>query len=381
MRKICVVTGTRAEYGLLRGLISKIQSSHDMQLQIVATNMHLLSEFGYTYKEIEEDGFTIDEKVYMPKFDGKIVSLADSMSVELKDMNAAILRLSPDVIVILGDRYEMFIVALVALINNIPLAHIHGGELTEGAFDDAIRHSITKMSYWHFTSTEEYRRRVIQLGESPDRVFNVGALGVENIHKVVPISKSELDEYLGLDLGNPTILVTYHPVTLKGKECQIINDFLLALQDYREYQILFTMPNSDPGSDVIRKAIIEYAKRDENRMKIFTSLGLRRYLSVIPYVKAVVGNSSSGIIEVPSFGVPTLNIGDRQKGRIMADSVICCDDDYASIKKGLEYVLSDEFYNISKRAISPYDKKGTADTIFRVIKDCDLGIVKKFYDI
>ena len=381
MRKICVVTGTRAEYGLLRGLMMKIQACNDAELQIIATNMHLMSEFGYTYKEIENDGFVIDEKVYMPKFDGKNVFLADSMSVELKEMNSALLRLSPDIIVILGDRYEMMIVALVALINNIPLAHIHGGEVTEGAFDDAIRHSITKMSYLHFTSTEVYRKRVIQLGESPNRVFNVGALGVENIHKISQISKIKLEEYLDLILDNPTILVTYHPVTLKGNEKQSIADFLRALGEYNEYQIIFTMPNSDPGNDVIRDAILDFSNVHKENVRCFNSLGVNRYLSIIPYMKAVVGNSSSGIIEVPSFGIPTLNIGDRQNGRIMADSVVCCSDDFGSIKKGLDMVLSDQFYSKSRNVLNPYDKSNTADSIFQVIMNCELFTIKKFNDI
>ena len=237
------------------------------------------------------------------------------------------------------------------------------------------------MSYLHFTSTEVYRKRVIQLGESPNRVFNVGALGVENIHKISQISKIKLEEYLDLILDNPTILVTYHPVTLKGNEKQSIADFLRALGEYNEYQIIFTMPNSDPGNDVIRDAILDFSNVHKENVRCFNSLGVNRYLSIIPYMKAVVGNSSSGIIEVPSFGIPTLNIGDRQKGRIMADSVVCCSDDFGSIKKGLDMVLSDQFYSKSRNVLNPYDKSNTADSIFQVIMNCELFTIKKFNDI
>ena len=380
MRKICVVTGSRAEYGLLRGLMYKIKASDIAVLQIIATNMHLLPQYGETYKDIESDGFVVDEKVYMHRKGDTSDCIIESMSVELVNMNAAVKRLSPDLIVILGDRYEMFAVAIVALMNNIPMAHIHGGEITEGAFDDAIRHSLTKMSLYHFVSTEEYRYRVIQMGEDPERVFYVGSLGVENIHLEPRLSKREIEAFLGVNLDIPTVLVTYHPETRCCKDVAI-NNILDALSYFDKLQIIFTRPNSDPGSDKINKAIEYFSQKHMHRVTLFSSLGIIRYLLLIPYLKAVIGNSSSGIIEVPSFGIPTLNIGDRQKGRVASSSVLHCNTDIDSILTGIRTVLSSDFQNMAKNTKNPYDKEGTAEAIFDVISCCNLNSSKTFYDI
>lgn len=381
MRKVCVVTGTRAEYGLLSRLMWLIRADHDLTLQIIATNMHLSPEFGLTYKEIEADGFTIDKKVPMHKLADTSNGIVKSMAVELSGIADAYEELRPDLIVLLGDRYEMLIAATAALVYKIPIAHIHGGEITEGAFDDAIRHAITKMSHLHFTSTEEYRRRVIQLGEQPDRVFYVGSLGVENIKKITLMGKDEIEKSLDFELNKKTIIVTYHPVTLS--EQVGIDEFLAVLAEEKNIRILFTMPNSDTGGAYISEKINEFVAQNKERAVAFTSLGIKRYLSVIKYVAAVIGNSSSGIIEAPSLGIPTLNIGDRQKGRVTCDSIISCYSDKDSIRKGLKKVLSEEMAEIAKEVRNPYEKKKTAQSIFNVIKGYPLNDLaqKSFYNL
>lgn len=384
MRKVCVVTGTRAEYGLLSRLMWLIRADHDLTLQIIATNMHLSPEFGLTYKEIEADGFTIDKKVPMHKLADTSNGIVKSMAVELSGIADAYEELRPDLIVLLGDRYEMLIAATAALVYKIPIAHIHGGEITEGAFDDAIRHAITKMSHLHFTSTEEYRRRVIQLGEQPDRVFNVGSLGVENIKKMTLMSKDEIEKSLGFELNKKTVIATYHPVTLtKGNNRIEMDEFLTALDEEKNIRVLFTMPNSDTEGTYISERISEFTTKNKERAVAFTSLGIKRYLSVIKHVAAVIGNSSSGIIEVPSLGIPTLNIGDRQKGRVTCDSIISCYSDKDSIRKGLKKVLSEEMAEIAKEVRNPYEKENTAQSIFNVIKSYSLNNLtqKSFYNL
>ena len=384
MRKVCVVTGTRAEYGLLSRLMWLIRADHDLTLQIIATNMHLSPEFGLTYKEIEADGFTIDKKVPMPKLADTSNGVVKSMAVELSGIADAYEELRPDLIVILGDRYEMLIAATAALVYKIPIAHIHGGEITEGAFDDAIRHAITKMSHLHFTSTEEYSRRVIQLGEQPDRVFYVGSLGVENIKKITLMSKDEIEKSLGFELNEKTVIATYHPVTVtKGNNRIEMDEFLTALDEEKNVRILFTMPNSDTGGVYISEKINEFVAKNKERTIAFTSLGVKRYLSAVSYVAAVIGNSSSGIIEVPSLGIPTLNIGDRQKGRVICDSIISCHSNKASIENGLKKVLSEEMAKIAKEVRNPYEKENTAQSIFDVIKNYSLNNLtqKSFYNL
>lgn len=307
MRKICVITGSRAEYGLLSGLMAKIQFDRDLQLQIIATNMHLSPEFGLTYKEIETDGFRIDKKVEMLLSSDTANGTAKSVGLATIGFADAFEDLSPDLILVLGDRFEILAAVSAALFYKIPVAHIHGGEITEGAYDDNIRHAITKMSHLHFTSEEPYRRRVIQLGESPDRVFNVGALGVENIKHVPLLSKEELEKSLNFQLGDKSLLVTFHPVTLENStaEQQCMN-LLESLESFPDYRIIFTFPNSDTDGRIIIDLIKRFVERHRSESVAFVSLGKVRYLSTLQYVSAVVGNSSSGIIEVPSFGIPTL---------------------------------------------------------------------------
>lgn len=385
MRKICVVTGTRAEYGLLSRLMKMIQDSPLTELQIIATNMHLSPKYGETYKEIETDGFIIDKKVPM------IVEGPDNSNTTLKCMSMALSgfadaydELKPDLVVVLGDRYEILAAATAALISRIPIAHISGGDVTEGAYDDAIRHSITKMSKLHFPSTEVYRRRVIQLGEQPDRVFNVGSTGIENIKKLPLLDKDEIEKFIGMTLDKNTILVTYHPVTLGISSVESdIKDFIEALEEIPDIKVIFTMPNSDTGASAIVEVIEGFVKRNSNRAKAFKSLGVKRYLSVMSQVGAVVGNSSSGIVETPSFGIPTLNIGDRQKGRLQAVSIVNCETDKNSVVEGLKSVLSSEMQKKAKGTINPYEQPDSAQKIFDVISTYPLEKLnqKHFYDI
>ena len=383
MRKICFVTGTRAEYGLLSRLMRLVKEDKDLQLQVIATNMHLMPEYGETYKEIEKDGFAIDKKVYMHKPSDDAHGIISSMAEEMQGMNDALSELKPDILVLLGDRYEILVAAQVALIHRIPIAHIHGGEVTEGAFDDAIRHSVTKMSSLHFTSCEEYRHRVIQMGEQPSRVFDVGSLGVENIKAVPLMAKDELEASLDFKIDTQTILVTYHPVTLGGDPAKDIHEFLDALDQFKDLKVIFTMPNSDTGRDAIALAVENYVENHSNRAKAYTSLGLKRYLSTLQFVKAAVGNSSSGIIEVPSFGIPTLNIGDRQKGRLASKSVVNCGTSKDEVIAGLKLCLSEEMQKAAKTYENPYAKPDTANLIYQELKNVVLaGLnLKTFYDL
>lgn len=386
MRKICVITGTRAEYGLLSRLMKMIQDDNSTHLQIIATNMHLSPKFGNTYQEIEKDGFTIDYKIPIIDDNDKddAVTTVKSMSKALAGFADAYNKLKPDLVVVLGDRYEILAAAEAAMIMRIPIAHIHGGEITEGAYDDAIRHSITKMSHLHFASTEAYRKRIIQLGEQPDHVFYTGALGVENIKRLHLMNKAEIEKEIGFEIDCNTILVTYHPVTLGNRTAKDdIDDFISALEERKDLRIIFTMPNSDTGSQFIVEAVNGFVERNHGRAKAFKSLGVVRYLSVMKQVVAVVGNSSSGIVEVPSFGIPTLNIGDRQKGRIQAESTYNCMPAKESVLNGLNKVLSKEFRELASKVHNPYEKANTAEEIFKVISTYPLEQLnqKHFYDI
>ena len=384
MRKICVITGSRAEYGLLSRLIAAIDNDKDLQLQIIATNMHLSPEFGLTYKEIEQDGFVIDRKVEMLLSSDTANGTTKSVGLATIGFADAFEDLNPDIIVVLGDRYEILAAVTASLFYKIPVAHIHGGEITEGAYDNSIRHAITKLSHLHFSSTEDYRRRVIQLGESPDSVFYVGSLGVENISQFKLLNKPELEKSLGFELGDRSLLVTYHPVTLEpdlaGEQCEHL---LLVLNELSNYNIIFTLPNSDTGGSIIKKLILNFVSENQKRAIALSSMGVIRYLSTLQFVNAVVGNSSSGIIEAPSFGIPTLNIGDRQKGRTAADSVYHTGTSEKEIRRGIQQILSTSIQKKSKNAVNPYQKKDTAIQIIDVLKSYPLKniIQKTFYNL
>ncbi|MCL2651777.1 MAG: UDP-N-acetylglucosamine 2-epimerase [Candidatus Azobacteroides sp.] len=383
MKKICVITGSRAEYGLMSRLMRLIKEDNDLQLQIIATNMHLSPEFGLTYKEIESDGFTIDKKVHMLLSSDTANATAKSVGIGIAGFADAYEDLKPDMIIVLGDRYEILAAVSAALFYKIPVTHLYGGEITEGAYDDAIRHSITKMSHLHFTSTEEYRRRIIQMGENPETVYYVGALGCDNIRQVSLMNKEELEKSLNFPVDRKTILVTFHPVTMESNTAETqFKELLSAIDSFNDLRVVFTMPNSDTDSRIIMNLIKKYVAKNPQKAIWFTSLGMKRYLSVLQYIGAVVGNSSSGIAEVPSFHIPTLNIGDRQKGRIAAASVLHSLPVEDDIKKKLAMITESGYSESLKNVVNPYNKPNTAQEIVRIIKErVNISVVKKFYDI
>ncbi|HJL78903.1 MAG TPA: UDP-N-acetylglucosamine 2-epimerase [Candidatus Marinimicrobia bacterium] len=384
-RTICIVTGSRAEYGLLYWLIKEIQEDSDFELQIIGTGMHLSPEFGLTYRQIEDDGFKIDKKIEMLLSSDTPVGISKSMGLGIIGFAEAYEELNPDIVVLLGDRFEIYSAVAAAMIARIPIAHLHGGETTEGAFDEAIRHSITKMSHLHFTSTEEYRKRVIQLGENPERVFNVGAIGIENIQKLPLLSQEDLESEIGFSLGQQCLLVTYHPVTLEQATAQMqFQNLLNAIDTIDGLHVIFTKSNADTEGRIINRMIDEYVSTKKKSSAIsFTSMGQLRYLNAMKHVDAVVGNSSSGIVEAPSFKTPTVNIGDRQKGRIQSRSVINCSPTKDAIIQALKQAFSPEFGQGIQEMTNPYGKENTARNIKEIIKYFDLtNILKKeFYDI
>lgn len=385
MKKVCIVTSTRAEYGLLRPLMLKFKNSNKYTLQIIATGMHLSPEFGNTYKEIEKDGFEITEKIEILLSSDSAVGVSKSMGLATISFAEAFSRLKPDLVIVLGDRYEIFAVASAAVVAQIPIAHLHGGETTEGAFDEAFRHSITKMSYLHFTSTETYRNRVIQLGEAPDRVFNVGALGVENILSLDLLDKEELEKSIDFKLDKPFGLVTFHPVTLENSTSkEQFKELLSAMDKRKDMKFILTKANSDNDGRIINKMIDEYESENKDRIKAFTSMGLIRYLSAMKYCACVVGNSSSGIIEAPTFNKPTINIGDRQKGRIQAESIINCIPKEKDILDALNTALDHKFIASLENMKNPYGMGDTSNRIYNYIDEVmegKINLKKKFYDL
>lgn len=380
-KNICFITSTRADYGLLKPVMELFKNDNKYELQIVATGMHLSQEFGETYTEIENDGFDIRDKIEILLSSDTSIGTAKSMGLAMISFSEAINRLKPDVLVVLGDRYEIFAMCSVAVVMRVPIVHLYGGETTEGAFDEVFRHSITKMSYLHFTSTEEYRKRVIQLGENPKRVFNVGSLGVENVLNYKLLSKKQLEDEINFKLDMPYGLVTYHPVTLENKSSERNTiELLNALDEVKDMKFILTKSNSDNDGRIINKLIDDFANSNKDRIKAFTSMGNIRYLSAMKYSACVIGNSSSGIIEAPSFNVRTINIGDRQKGRIQANSIINVKEDKESIKNGIKKVLLQKQTNV----INPYKKENTSRIIYENIDKmlCSkINLKKKFYDI
>jgi GDP/UDP-N,N'-diacetylbacillosamine 2-epimerase (hydrolysing) len=384
VRKICVFTGGRAEYGLLKPLLDEIVISHSLELKLLVSGMHLSSEFGLTYKKIEDDGFVCDEKVEMILSSDTAVSICKSMGLGMIGFSEALERIKPDIFVILGDRFESMVAATAALVCRIPVAHIQGGELTFGAIDDQFRHAITKMSLLHFVTTDEYQKRVIQLGEDPDRVFNFGAINVDAMKKIQPLSKSELEKQINFSLGPRTILVTFHPVTLEnGTAGNYFSQLLKAIDEIGGLKVIFTKTNADTDGRIINNLIDLYVERNPKNTVAFTSLGQMRYISALHYISAVVGNSSSGIIETPTFKVPTVNIGDREKGRVLANNVITCKQSIKAIRSAIEKVLSGEFKDSIKDMINPYDKDETAKNIVKTIREYEIPSTtkKEFYDV
>jgi GDP/UDP-N,N'-diacetylbacillosamine 2-epimerase (hydrolysing) len=369
-RKICVVTGTRAEYGLLRWVIQAIQESDVLDLQLIVTGMHLSPEFGLTVQEIEADGFRIDRKVEMLLSSDTPVGITKSMGLAMIGFADALAELQPDLLLVLGDRFETFAAASAALIARIPIAHCHGGELTEGAFDDALRHSMTKMAHLHFVAAEEYRQRVIQMGEHPDRVFLVGGLGVDAIKRTELLSREELEASLDFKLGPRNLLITFHPVTLEhNTSAHQMGELLAALDELEDTQLIFTMPNADTEGRVLIQMIHDFCATRPHA-KAFTSLGQLRYFSCIQQCDSVVGNSSSGLAEVPSFKKSTVNIGDRQKGRLRAASVIDCEPEREAIVEALQRIWEPEFRMGLTATSNPYGDGSASDCISSLIVQC-----------
>ena len=384
MKKICVVTGSRAEYGLLYWLMKGIQEEPDLDLHIIATGMHLSPEFGLTYREIEKDGFHIDKKVEMVLSADTSTAIAKSTGLGIIGFADAFEDLKPDLVVVLGDRYELLAACSASLFAGIPIGHIHGGETTEGAFDEAIRHSITKMAWWHFVAADEYQKRVIQLGENPKRVFNVGGLGVDSIKKSKLLSKKELTNKMGIKLAGKNLLVTYHPVTLeKSTSYKYFKELIGALDELHDVYLIFTMPNADSDSRIIKKMIDEFVSDHKKESKVFTSMGHLNYLSTLQFMDGVVGNSSSGLTEAPTYKIGTVNIGDRQKGRLKAESVIDCEPRKYSIKKAIEKLYSDDFQSRLNSVENLYGNGHASDRILEIFRTKKLAgrIKKSFYNL
>ncbi|MFH1645555.1 MAG: UDP-N-acetylglucosamine 2-epimerase [Candidatus Omnitrophota bacterium] len=383
-RKICVITGTRAEYSSLYWLMKEIQNDSELELQVVVTGMHLSPEFGLTWQQVLSDGFPISKKVEMLLSSDTPVGVTKSLGLCLIGMASALDELRPDIMVGIADRYETLGACIAAMIAQIPIAHLYGGESSEGAFDEAVRHSMTKMAHIHFTASEEYRRRIIQLGEHPDSIFNVGGIGVDLINRTKLLSRSEFEKSIERSLSKKNLLITYHPVTLENNTSQEqFQELLEALDGLQDTLLIFTKPNSDTYGRVIIQMIDEYVKNNSDKSVSFVSLGLLRYLSGMQYVDAVVGNSSSGLSEAPSFKIGTINIGDRQRGRLKAESVIDCESKKDSITLALEKLYTKSFQRILKTVKNPNGEPGAAKKIKRILKKQPLSNIlkKKFYDI
>ena len=384
MRKICIATGTRADWGLLSGIAKALNARNDVKLQIVATNMHLSERYGFTFREIEHDGLHIDYRVPMPADTDTPHDTVAAMSVCMRGFADAFEALRPDLLLILGDRYEMLAVASAAMIFRIPIAHIAGGTISEGAYDDSIRHSITKMSHLHLTETEECRHRVIQLGEAPERVFNTGAIGIYNILHTHFLSREELETELATPIPEKSLFVTFHPATLdavpQNEQCA---NLLAALESRSDYKVFFSYPNNDTAGRIIIDMIEDYVRQNPERAYVRPSYGQLRYFSLMRFMKAAVGNSSSGIVEVPSLHIPTLNIGIRQNGRRRAASVVDCGVTLDEISRGLHRVLGADMQQLARTVQNPYEQPDTLQRIVDVVCNTPLeGItVKRFHDL
>ncbi len=383
-RRICVLTGNRAEYGLLRWTMQEIADDPALELQVAVTGAHLEPKFGMTVRQIEEDGFAVDARIPMNLEESSSVGIARSMAAGLAGIAEALDRLRPDILVLLGDRFEIHAAATAAMIARVPIAHIHGGEATEGLIDEAIRHAVTKMAHLHFVAAEAYRRRVVQLGESPAHVFVVGATGLDALERLQLVDRSAVESAIGFELGDGFLMVTHHPVTLRpGEAVKAVTALLEALDAFPERRILITGTNADPEGAEIRRLIAAYAEARPSRVRIRESLGQLLYLSAVKASAAVVGNSSSGIIEAPALGVPTVNVGDRQRGRLRADSVIDCGETRGEIVTAIGTAISSEFRGRIHVAENPYGGAGAARKIHRVLRDHPIDgiLIKRFHDL
>ena len=380
--KLAVITGSRAEYGLLRWILEYLKEDSEIDLQLIVTGMHLSHEFGYTVNEIINDGFTITKKVEMLLSSDTPTGISKSIGLGVISFSEVFEVIEPDLVLVLGDRFEIFSAATAAMIRNIPIAHIHGGESTEGLIDEAIRHSITKMSHIHFTSTEEYRKRVIQLGENPKNVFNYGAPGLDNINKINLLERKVTLSFLELESDDKYFLITFHPVTLEKNSSKVdIEELLKALIEFDSYKLVFTATNSDTDGRIILKTISDFVAKNKNRARLFYSLGQKKYLSTLKHAELLIGNSSSGIIETPSLFKPSINIGNRQKGRVKAKSVIDSKQSLEAIKRSIKLGISKNFQKNLKDLTNPYGKGDSSIKIVEQIKKINLNelLAKKFH--
>jgi len=383
-RKICVITGGRAEYGLLSPLMHEINHDTALELQIIVTGSHLEALYGNTQTAIDQDGFTINARVPIEFNDDTSIGICHSVGLAVSGIAHELEKLNPDLVVVLGDRFEILGATQAAMFCKFPIAHIHGGEVTEGAMDDAIRHAISKLSHIHFVTTKAYRQRVIQLGELPEHVHHVGAPGLDFIAGFTPMTKEEVEKLVGLNLGKPFLLVTFHPVTMeKDNGLQAVNNLLEALNALQDFNIIITGVNADPGNKKIRDNLEKFATICPDRCVVTQSMGQRGYLSAIKYCAAVVGNSSSGIIEAPSMGKPTVNIGTRQSGRISATSVIHVDEFSEQIIQAIQQATSPEFSENSKATYNPYGPPGAAKHMVKILRETSLDSIqqKRFFDL
>lgn len=386
MIKIDILTTTRAEYGLMRPLIEACSLDEDIQFRLLVTGTHLLEEYGLTYKEIENDGIPIYKKLNIMEKKQGMAGIAGTMANALQEFTAHFMADKPDFLLVDGDRYETMAVCLAAYNTNTPIIHLGGGATTEGAADEFYRHAISKMAYLHFPTTKTYRKRIIQMGEDPDRVFVVGSLGIENILKTELLSLKELEKSIGYELELPFAVVTFHPVTLEGCTHMLQLDELLgAVSEVEDMKFIFTMANADSGGDEINNRLKKFAKENKKIATCVSSLGSKRYLSALKYCEFVLGNSSSGLIEAPTFKIPTVNIGDRQRGRIKAESVIDCRPEKEDILRAISKARSNEFRKICSNVINPNgDGQTSYKIINRIKKYCEsykIDMKKKFYDI
>ncbi|STO56877.1 UDP-N-acetylglucosamine 2-epimerase [Grimontia hollisae] len=385
MRKICVVTATRAEYGLLKCLLEDIKDDPKLELQIISTGSHLSPEFGYTNQQILDDGFCVNKQVEILLSSDTPVGVSKSMGLAQISFAEAFDELQPDLVVVLGDRYELIPIVSAANIARIPVAHLNGGELTEGAIDELIRHAITKLSQLHFTAMEEYSQRVIQMGENPDRVFNIGEVGLDNILRMKLLSRDAFEDAIGVKLKKKNLLFTYHPETTQSldKVEADFNNILAALDVLDDCLIIFTKANADVGGRLINKMIDQFVVENKNKSIAFTSLGQLRYLSALQYIDAVVGNSSSGIVEAPSFNIASINIGSRQKGRVRAESTIDVEAEKKEIINAIDMIYTDTFKEKIREVINPYGQGNSSRKLVSIIKSFDFNKLKskKFYDV
>jgi GDP/UDP-N,N'-diacetylbacillosamine 2-epimerase (hydrolysing) len=383
MRKICVFTSSRADYGLLYHLMMHIKNDPQLKLQLIVTGMHNSSEFGSTYREIEIDKFKIDYKIDILLSSDNPSSVTKSMGIGLISFSDALEKLNPDILLILGDRFEILSAAIAGIIGHIPIAHLHGGESTEGAFDEAFRHSITKMSWWHFVAHDIYKKRVIQLGENKKRVYNVGGLGVDAIKKTRLLSKEALVDLISFKFKTKNILVTYHPETLNNASTEKkFNIILDVLNDHEDINFIFTFPNADTDGKIIHKMIVDFVSNHSQNSIYFKSMGRLKYLSTLKFVDCVLGNSSSGLLEAPSFKIGTINIGKRQTGRLKAESIIDCSHSNRSIKDSIKKLYSSDYQTKLKTLVNPFGDGNASEKIVDVLKNSSLpkNLIKTFYD-